>query len=406
MFKRLPMIWILSLVMLLLSPIVAKAVTVSNASQLEAAISSAQSGGDKTIALSDGVYSLSQMLVVTTNGVTVYGASGNRDAVIIEGKGMSGSISHIFNVAGSNFTVRDVTLRNVANHAIQIHGENNADSPVIRNVHILDTGEQMVKVSYDDGNMSVGSDNGIMENCLLEYSAGIGPQYYIGGIDAHNAKNWIVRNNIFKGIRSPSSSQAEHAIHFWSDSKDTLSERNTIINCDRGIGYGLGDRGHSGGVIRNNMIYHDTSAGFADVAIGLENASGTQVYNNTIFMENSYPNAIEYRFSGTSGVLIVNNLTNKSIQARDGASGTVSDNVTGSQVAKSWFVNPAAGDLHLSSQVASVVDKGRTVSGLTTDFDGDVRPQGSGIDVGADEYASGSIPPNPPPAKPSNLRIR
>jgi hypothetical protein len=51
------------------------------------------------------------------------------------------------------------------------------------------------------------------------------------------------------------------------------------------------------------MIYHDTSAGFADVAIGLENASGTQVYNNTIFMENSYPNAIEYRFSGTSGVL-------------------------------------------------------------------------------------------------------
>lgn len=43
---------------------------------------------------------------------------------------------------------------------------------------------------------------------------------------------WLSSNNIM--IRSPDSTLAEHAIHFWSDSEDSIVERNTIINCDRG----------------------------------------------------------------------------------------------------------------------------------------------------------------------------
>jgi len=155
------------------------------------------------------------------------------------------------------------------------------------------------------------------------------------------------------------------------------------VNCDRGIGFGLGDRGHVGGTIRNNMIYHDGSEGFADVQIGLEDARNSQVYNNTIFMANSYQNAIEYRFESTTGVQIYNNLTNRAITARDGASGTVASNITNAQAG--WFVSPSSGNLHLSSSVSSVVDQGRNISGLTNDFDGELRPRGSGIDVGADE---------------------
>jgi len=53
------------------------------------------------------------------------------------------------------------------------------------------------------------------------------------------------------------------------------------------------------------MIYHSsTDHGFADVGIGLENASNAKVYNNTVFLAHSYPNAIEYRFPGTSGGMI------------------------------------------------------------------------------------------------------
>jgi hypothetical protein len=139
-----------------------------------------------------------------------------------------------------------------------------------------------------------------------------------------------------------------------------------------------------GGIIRNNMIYHDVTEGFADVGIGLESAPGAQVYNNTIFQEHSYPNAIEYRFAATTGVSIINNLTNRAIAPRDGASGTVSHNVTHGE--SGWFLAPGQGDLHLASSVDDVVDQGVLVSGLVDDFDGDSRPRGTGYDVGADEY--------------------
>ena len=372
-------------------------VVVGSSSELVSAISNANAGGDKTILLRDGRYTLDDMLGIYATGVTVAGLSGNRESVIVEGAGMGGGVTHIFNIAGSNFTVRDMTLQKVSNHAIQLQVD--VDSVTIRNLHILDTYEQMVKIPYDPGDMSAGSDNGLMENCLLEYSAGIGPQWYIGGIDCHNGKNWIVRNNTFKGIRSPTDDVAEHAIHFWSESADTLVEGNLIINCDRGIGFGLGNRGHSGGIIRNNMIYHNSSEGSADVGIGLESSPGTQVYNNTVYYENSYPNAIEYRWEATTGVLIANNLTSRAIARRDGASGTVSHNLT--SAAGSWFVNPSIGDLHLSYAVPAVVDQGESISGLTTDFDGGGRPQGAGFDIGADEYGAGAVTPTPAAGSPA-----
>jgi hypothetical protein len=364
-----------------------QAVVVSSVSQLESAINNANNGGDKEILLQDGTYVLNDSLAIWADGITVGSISGHRNSVIIKGQGMTGGVTHIFNVPGSSFTVKDITIGWVANHAIQLWGNNNSSNNRISNLRIVDTYEQMVKVSYDSSS-SNSSENGIMENCLLEYSAGVGPQYYIGGIDAHQAKNWIIRNNVFKHISSPGNDVAEHAIHFWSGSQGTLVENNLIIDCDRGIGFGLGSRGHSGGIIRNNMIYHSsTDHGFADVAIGLESASNAQVYNNTIYMANSYPYAIEYRFSGTSGCSIINNLCNKVIISRDGGSASLSSNIT--NASSSWFSQVSSGDLHLASQVTQVIDQGTPVSGLVTDFDGDSRPQGSGIDIGADEYTTG-----------------
>jgi hypothetical protein len=358
-------------------------VVVSNASELAAAVYNANSGGDKEIILTNGTYTLNDALGIWADGVIVRSQTGKRGKVIIRGQGMYGGVTHIFNVAGTNFTARDMTIGWVSNHAIQIWGNNNSSNTFISNLRIVDTYEQMVKISYDSLSPN-SSENGIMEYCLLEYSAGIGPQYYIGGIDGHQCKNWTVRNNVFKNIRSPSGDVAEHAIHFWSDSVGTLVENNVIINCDRGIGFGLGSRGHSGGIIRNNMIYHNSSEGFADVGIGLENAANAWVYNNTIFMEHSYPNAIEYRFPGTKGGIIKNNICSRAITSRDGGSADVANNVT--TRAANWFVDASSGDLHLVSPIPQAVDQGVIIPGLNTDIDGDSRPQGRGIDLGADEY--------------------
>jgi hypothetical protein len=372
---------------------------VNNASTLADAVEAANDGsGDTTILLADGTYTITSGfgLVLSRDGIVIQGVSGNREAVVIQGAGMAGNVSHAFQILADDVTIRDVTLRNVANHAIQVHGEPpyGADRPVLRNLHIQDTGEQMVKVSYQQGDPT-GSDGGVLENSLFEFTAGIGPQYYIGGIDAHNARDWTVRGNTFRGIRSPSGNVAEHAVHFWSGSANTLVERNTIIDCDRGIGFGLGNRGHTGGIIRNNMIAHrDLGSDYGDVGIELESASGARVVHNTLYLAHAAPGGIAVRFAASTGVEVANNLVHvgdgggPAIWLRDGPSVTSVGNVGYAQPA--WFVDPDGGNLHLASTTqANVVDAAAaTTAAPADDYDGNGRPQGSASDVGADEVTS------------------
>ncbi len=370
--------------------------TVSTPAELLDALDGAVSGDE--IVLQDGTYNLPAnqfAFAVYTDNVLIRSQSGSREAVVINGWGMYANGHHGFFVGAHNVTIRDLTIQNVRNHCIQTDIE--IDGLRVINCVLRDAGEQMLKVP--GGGATNFSEDGYVEGCLFYYTAGIGPRDYIGGIDCHNSRNWTVRNNTFKYIISPGGSIAEHAIHFWRESEGTLSEGNLIIDCDRGIGYGLGSSAHTGGVIRNNILYHrGTNPGaFADVGIGLESAPNVRVYNNTIYYENSYPNAIEYRFAATSNVYIGNNLTNKDIRLRDGASGTLQNNIENTDIS-GWFtsINPAdpAGEfLHIKDEnVTQVIDQGTAaIPGIPSpfyDFDGDLRPQGAGIDIGADEYAA------------------
>ena len=62
-------------------------VTVRNVTELVNAVADTNAGGDKTIILEDGTYSLDDMLGILVDGVTVRSSSGNRDAVTIRGDG-------------------------------------------------------------------------------------------------------------------------------------------------------------------------------------------------------------------------------------------------------------------------------------------------------------------------------
>jgi len=385
----------ISLVTVMAFSCAAQTIIVSTADQLRTVIADLNSqpdAGAVEILLRDGVYDLTygdpNYLLIERNNLTVRSQSGNRDSVIITGDEMSetGIVPVIFLILSHHFTVRDLTMQRVVTHCVQVGGEHDADYVTIKNCVIRNAYQQLVKISYNESTPGISGDYGLLEGCLLEYTAGIGPEWYIGGIDGHHANNWIVRNNLFRNIISPSEDVAEHAVHFWSDSLNTLVEQNLIINCDRGIGFGLGDRGHKGGIIRNNMIYHDANnpGGFADVGIGLERCPNAQVYNNTILLMHAYPNAIEYRFTQTTNVLMANNLVNKAIQSRDGGEAVLSANITDALV--SWFKDLSAGNLHLAHAVDRVVNRGVNIIGLFNDYDNQPRPIGLANDIGADEW--------------------
>jgi len=284
-----------------------------------------------TIELEDGQYILSgSPLRISAEHITIRSKSGIRDNVIISGDGMGKGLGNLIDVSADYFSLVGVTLQNSKWHLIQIRAEKDVDFFFMDNCILQDAGQQLLKVS--GGKSGPYSDSGIIKNSLFQYTAGIGPNYYIGGIDAHRSVDWLIQDNVFKNIASPAKRVAEHAIHFWDNSKNIKSIGNLIINSDRGIGYGLTKRGkqNSGGLISDNIIIHTASDHqFADVGISLESSPETVISNNIIFSTSTYPNAIEYRFDTTVDVIISNNITNKAIKKRNGAKATLIENNTG-----------------------------------------------------------------------------
>jgi hypothetical protein len=93
----------------------------------------------------------------------------------------------------------------------------------------------------------------------------------------------------------------------------------------------------------------------ADAPIGIFDSPGTQVLHNTVLIAGTYQSAIEYRFAGSSNLIIKRNLVDAAISARDGASATVSGNVTNATAA--MFVDAASGDLHLKATATTAIDR-------------------------------------------------
>ncbi|NCP63929.1 MAG: right-handed parallel beta-helix repeat-containing protein [Paraglaciecola sp.] len=297
----------------------------------------AEAGGNGAIVLNDGSYQIKWGLTIKVPNVMIVSASNDPNKVIINGSGMrkASRVENIFRINASGFVLEGITLQQAGNHLIQIAAEKNADLPILRNCILRDAYEQLIKVSYEKNTPNVFSDAGLIEYCRFEYSAGIGPNFYIGGLDAHGIRNWHIRFNLFKDIASPSARIAEHAIHIWNNTSNNVVEGNIIVDSDRGIGFGLVNKtrhpnirySNLAGVIRNNLIYHsDNGDKSADTGIIIEDSPGTIIDNNMVYLANPYPRAIEYRYPSTKNVKISNNHTNKTIAARDGGQAELSNN--------------------------------------------------------------------------------
>jgi len=373
-------------------------VNVSTESQLRAAVLSLSS--NTTIMLAPGTYHLRDALYVngTFTNIGVRGATDNSDDVVLAGLGMTDASVPFGIWVGGNvhgITIANLTIRDVFYHPIILNAGTQA--PFIHNVHLINAGQQFLKSNPDSSGGGV--NDGMVQYSVIEYET-TSRDDYTNGVDVHTGRNWIVRHNLFRNIRAPQGQLAGPAILMWNGSSDTLVEGNTFVNCQREIALGLIERtpnDHTGGIVRNNFVYRSpTIAG--DAAIGIFDSPNTQVLHNTILASATYPSLIEYRFAHTTGVVIANNLLDGIILARNGATGTVTGNVTAASAA--LFVNASTGDLRLKATAAVAIDKVPFVAACPLDWEGDPRPQGSAADAGADEYRFGTVP-----SQPQNLRI-
>jgi len=385
-------------------------VSVDQADDLPGIVRDAPAGS--TILLGDGTYRMSgageaeRRLQIVADGVTLRSASGDREAVTIDGEYLT---EEVITVSASNVTIAHLGVTRAVHHPIHVTGGPDGDTSgvVLHDLHIVDGGEQFVKINTSGATPNTYTDDGVVSCSRFELTDAGRPEVvpdpggcYTGGIDGHQARGWVVRDNAFVGIHCENGSLAEHAIHFWTASRDTLVERNTIVDCARGIGFGLGDGGgndpdrdysdnpypgigyvgHYDGIIRNNVIAISPGFAWFDTGIELEQAHGTRVLHNTVIHPDTAFASISHRFANTL-VTLENNLV-RSIRARDGSTASGDSNLE--DASDALFVDVAEHDLHLLSSASDAIDQGITLPDVTDDIDGDERTDGA-PDLGADE---------------------
>ena len=385
-------------------------VTVSTISQLNSALQNLQTG--QTVLIAAGTYNIASVsdALYVRQGVSnwsIRGATGNRNDVILQGAGMNGSVRFgLWLGTSTNGTIADLTIRNIRDHGILAnYGAHNV---LFHNLRIVDTGDQFLK--SNPGSPGVGNESGIVEYSVFEYSideAGGSVPEYTNGVDVHGGNNWIIRYNLFKNIvHRPGFGLAGPAVLMWNTSKNSVVDGNTFINCARGVALGLIDQSgrndHEGGTISNNFFFRAAAVtSTTDAPISIADAPNVKISHNTSLDLGSYPNAVEYRFASTAGTQIRNNLLNRAISARDGASGASVNNLL--QATPTLFENPSTGDLHLKSSASAAIDKVGALPEALTDLDGDLRPSGGSADYGADEFPEGADTLSP--GVPESLRV-
>lgn len=348
------------------------------------ALSQARPG--TTILLEDGVYQLGGALQVLAPDIVLRGRSGDRSKVVLTGRSMTEQLVLVgISVEAPRFTLADLTVARVGRHGVQIRGEKGASGTTLHNVRVIDTGEQLVKGSTAKNGLR--ADRGLVACSRFEYSDH-GPSDYTNGVDVHSGTGWVVRDNIFLNIRGPETGnwKSGPTILFWNDSRDTVVERNFVINCFRGIAFGIMPEretgpDHRGGIIRNNVVWNLNSWG--DEAIEAGSCPGVRIEHNTVILDAHQPWAVSVRFPTTTA-MIRNNLCNRPIVLRDGALAEQEGNVVNAQ--PDWFVDPARPNLRLIRGDLPAVDAGVPIDGLDQDLDLQPRTRGKAPDAGAFEF--------------------
>jgi len=364
---------------------------VSNVQQLIKALDEIQPGG--TILLADGHYMMPHYVEITTDKVTLRGASGNPERVIIDGaNSRHGELIGLSRCSG--VTIADLTIQNAQHNGFKINSQTNVQELTIYNcvIHnIWQRGVKSVKVPKENRELLR------PKRCRVQYClfyndrpkrladdpGDIARGNYIGGIDIMYATDWVISDNIFVNIQG-ATREARGAIFIWHESQDCVIERNIIIDCDAGICLGNSYRPNDVPyhclrcIARNNFVARAPQGG-----IITDYTQHCKILSNTIYEPDSRLGRLIRLVHDNDGLVVANNLLSGPEVRNESASQVVFANNLAKDLTTA-LVDPARGDLHITDRATGVIDKAKPLPDVTTDIDG--QPRGSRPDIGADEF--------------------
>jgi hypothetical protein len=385
-------------------------VTSAQAAQLPSIVANAESG--TIILLADGVYSLNQSneasrLTFAHEGVTLRSASGTPENVVLDGGYLT---NELVDIQASNVTIAEITLMHAKHYLLHVTPAPGATADIkaisVYRLRFIDAGEQFVEITsngtnYADYSSVECSYFQLTDQGRSQVLSGSGAQCNTAGIDAHFARGWEVFQNYFLTFYC-NSSNADYAIHFSDNSRDTIAEDNQIFSCSNGIGFGSGDGtmatatrtysdnpypndgyiGHYDGFIRDNVVYSNLPS--FTRGIGLAQARGAQIFQNTVVAgagATAFVSALDANYAN-SIVSTANNLLSSTTTEN---SATLLGNHNLIPAPLSLFVNPTSMNFRLSPTAISALGQGTDLGGLAgLDPDGNVHAHGT-PDIGAYE---------------------
>lgn len=355
-------------------------------------------GRGGTILIADGHYRMPRRLEIKTNGVTLRGASGRRERVVLDGEGTLGELLAV--TACSDVTIADLTVQNVRWNGIKINSETGVQRLTLHNCILHNIWQRAVKgVKVPEQDRERLRPKGCRVQCCLFYNdrpkrfeddpADTAENFggnYIGGIDVMYVRGWTIRDNVFVGIRGRTGN-ARGAIFVWHEAEDCVIERNVILDCDSGICLGNSSKPDdvpihcTRFVVRNNFVTRAPENG-----ILADYTRDCKIVNNTVHDPQSRLGRLIRLVHDNDGLLVANNLLSGPPIRNESSSQIVFRNNLAKDLT-AFLAAPEQGNLRLTAGATGAIDKGVSLPQVTNDIDR--KPRGRTPDIGASEY----VPP-------------
>ncbi|NRA39684.1 MAG: right-handed parallel beta-helix repeat-containing protein, partial [Planctomycetes bacterium] len=274
-----------------------------------------------TIVIAAGRYVMPRDCILDTHHVTIRGATGNREDVIIDGdqefdekclrlgtRLLSDDVrapALIKLTRCRHIMFADLTIANSPKYGILFIGDSRVHHLTVHNVKfhncwargLKGTGTSRIDhkpCSPEDIGFDLRDDehiqwsrprHGIVRHCLFindhvkrNDDDGFDGDY-LAGMDIMGIQDFHVHDNVFMGIRGKNGG-ARGSIFIWIAAEDVIVENNVFVHCDKAISLGNPSgpvKDVTGGVIRHNTI-----VGGSNKAIELEHCGKVEVHDNRI----------------------------------------------------------------------------------------------------------------------------